>query len=204
MQYALRFDGLFRSFYGSSNSRDSAGFLCYGWLICRNDVVIAQGHGVFARSQDASSNVAEYLALIEGLDALGDLGLEDQSVKVFGDAKSVIDQMIGIASVSSEAIWPLYMRARQLSRRFINLKWVWTPRKNNKAADWLTRRAMQQIRSDQRSYQAALKAASNGSGNKRYPCKLLPIIDLRIFQPASFAGGMAGVFSPLPNLRISL
>lgn len=197
--YTMRFDGLYRSFDGSSESSTKAGFLCYGWIISRDDLVIGQGHGVFARCQDASSNVAEYVALIEGLDALADLGLSDESIKIFGDAKSVIDQMNGIASVSSEAIWPLYMRARQLSRHFIRLKWVWTPRKNNKAADWLTRRAMRQIRSDQRSYQAALRSARNSSGNIRRSAKLLPLIDLRIFQPAARSGNELPGLTLLPN-----
>jgi ribonuclease HI len=198
--YVLRFDGLYRSFSGGNESYDKAGFLCYGWLISRGNVVIGQGHGVFARCRDASSNVAEYVALIEGLDALGDLRLEDETIKVFGDAKSVIDQMNGMASVSSEAIWPLYMRARQLSNRFIKIKWIWTPRKNNKAADWLTRRAMRQIRSDQHSYQAAIKATRNGAGKFKKSSKLLPLIDLRIFQPAPPGEGAAAGLEFLPNL----
>jgi ribonuclease HI len=181
--YALRFDGLYRSFHGESSASDTAGFLCYGWLIYREDVVIAQGHGVFARSRGASSNVAEYLALIEGLDALSDLGIEYEQVKVFGDAKSVIDQMNGSASVSSEAIWPLYMRARQLGKRFLDLKWIWTPRKNNKAADGLTRRAMRQIRFDQRCYQIAVKALTAHTGSRKRSNRLLPLIDLRVYQP---------------------
>ncbi len=202
--YTLRFDGLFRSFNVTSVPNDSAGFLCYGWLISRQDVLIAQGHGVFARGKDASSNVAEYLALIEGLDALSDLGLEDEPIKIFGDAKSIIDQMNGYAGVSSESIWPLYLRARQLSKRFINLKWIWTPRKNNKAADWLTRRAMRQIRYDQRSYQAALRAALTHTSNKRRSARLLPLIDLRIFQHISPGQDTAGGFTPLPNLNMAL
>ena len=202
--YTLRFDGLFRSFSITNVTNDSAGFLCYGWLISRQETLIAQGHGVFARCKDASSNVAEYLALIEGLDAMCDLGLEDEPIKIFGDAKSIIDQMNGLAGVSSESIWPLYLRARQLSKRFINLKWIWTPRKNNKAADWLTRRAMRQIRSDQRSYQAALKAALTHNGNQRRSTRLLPLIDLRIFQPLSPGNGNSGSFTPLPNFNMAL
>jgi ribonuclease HI len=197
--YAMRFDGLYRSFDGSSDSSTKAGFLCYGWLISRDDHIIGQGHGVFARCQDASSNVAEYVALIEGLDALADLGLVDVSIKIFGDAKSVIDQMNGMASVSSEAVWPLYMRAWQLSRQFIKLKWIWTPRKNNKAADGLTRRAMRQIRSDQRSYQAALRAARNASGKIRRSTKLLPLFDLRIFQPVARTASELPGLTLLPN-----
>jgi len=59
--YALRFDGLYRSFHDESNPNDTAGFLCYGWLIYRADVVIAQGHGVFALSKGASSSVVTRL-----------------------------------------------------------------------------------------------------------------------------------------------
>lgn len=196
--FTLRFDGLYRSFNGTNESRDKAGFLCYGWLISRAEVVIGQGHGVFIRCRDASSNVAEYVALIEGLDALSDLGLVDDQIKIFGDAKSVIDQMNGMASVSSEAIWPLYMRARQLSTRFFKIRWIWTPRKNNKAADWLTRRAMRQIHNDQRSYQAAIKAARNGTGKFKNSTKLMPLIDLRIFQPTPAGEGAAPTSGFLP------
>lgn len=201
--YTLRFDGLYRSFTGGNDTNDTAGFLCYGWLITRGNVVIAQGHGVFARCKDASVNAAEYLALIEGLDALRDLGLEYEPIKIFGDAKSIIDQMNGVAGVNSEAIWPLYLRARQMSKRFIKIRWIWTPRKNNKAADWLTRRAMHQVRNDQHSYQAALRAVRTNSGSKRGSTKLLPLIDLRIFQPVSRAAITGEVFIPLPNLPSS-
>lgn len=198
MTYIMRFDGLYRRFQDERRPNDTAGLLCFGWLIYRNEVVIAQGHGVFARNKGASSNVAEYVALVEGLDAMGDLGLEDQSIKVFGDAKSVIDQMVGIASVSSETIWPLYMHARQLANHFPNINWGWTPRRFNKAADSLTRRAMRQIHSDQRTYQTALKAAKNDSGRWRQSAKLLPLIDLRIYQPAYQVGLVSGNPSFLP------
>lgn len=197
--YAMRFDGLYRSFQAEGNPNASAGLLCYGWLIYRKEDVIAQGHGVFARCQGASSNVAEYVALIEGLDALGDLGLQDETIKVFGDAKSVIDQMNGVASVSSEAIWPLYMRARQLGRRFIDVRWIWTPRKNNKAADLLTRRAMRQIRYDPHCYQAVLKAATDVARRRRRSTRLLPLIDLRIFQPTSSSRQATGMPNFIPG-----
>jgi len=196
--YTMRFDGLFRSLKDGGSPNAAAGLLCYGWLIYRKEDVIAHGHGVFARCQGASSNVAEYVALIEGLDAMGDLGLEDETIKVFGDAKSVIDQMNGIASVSSEAIWPLFMRARQLGRRFIDVRWIWTPRKYNKAADLLTRRAMRQIHCDQKSYQVALKAAAGTSGRQR-STRLLPLIDLRIYQPALPAGQEGGILNLVPG-----
>ena len=53
------------------------------------------------RKCTAGSNAAEYLALIEGLEALEDLRIGNEPVEVRGDAKCVIDQMLGHAAVSS-------------------------------------------------------------------------------------------------------
>jgi ribonuclease HI len=192
--YALRFDGLFRGLPGKNGKTVKAGIMCYGWLISQNNVVIAQGHGAFAHGSDASSNVAEYLALIEGLDALYDLGVEEQAIKVLGDSKTVIEQMRGIARVNSEGMWPLFLKARRLAKRFAHLRWVWTPRKNNKEADKLTRRAMKQVRSDQSTYQATLRAITPGKVRGKTQKKFLPVIDLRIYQP-QLAGSK-------PNFRL--
>lgn len=185
MTYIMQFDGLFRRFSEERYPTEPSGLLCFGWLVSRDEIIIAQGHGVFARHKGASSNVAEYLALIEGLDAMGDMGLENETIRVSGDAKSVIDQMLGYSSVNSETIRPLYTRARQLAKGFDHIQWVWTPRKYNRAADWLSRRAMRQFSSDRRTYQAVLKAAKKNSGRFRSSTRLLPLIDLRIYQPFS-------------------
>lgn len=200
--YSLRFDGLFRGIQVENEFPTQAGFLCYGWLVFKKDNLIAQGHGVFVRGCDASSNVAEYLALIEGLDALLDLGQQDAAVKIYGDAKSVIDQMRGAAGVSSESILPHFMRARQLAHQDDNLSWVWMPRRHNKAADWLTRRALRQIYNDPPSYQAAVKAITTHIGKHSRSSKLRPLIDLRIYQPAHTPGMVKGVFTPLPHLSL--
>jgi ribonuclease HI len=178
--YSLRFDGLFRGIPGNDKLSKKAGFLCYGWIICEADVIIAQGHGAYACGLNASSNVAEYLALIEGLEALSDLGIGDKPVIIYGDAKCVIDQMRGAANVNSGTLWPHYDRAMKLANSFLDLDWVWMPRKYNKAADWLTRRAMKQVRYNRKDYQQAVDVISpNGQKKKR---KLLPLYDLRIFH----------------------
>lgn len=198
--YTLRFDGLFRSIPPQDDQSGQAGFMCYGWIITRGEAVVAQGHGVFTRGVDASSNVAEYIALIEGMDALLDLGVEDDTVRILGDAKSVIDQMRGLAGVNSDSVWPLYLRARGLARSFLRLKWVWMPRKHNKAADNLTRRAMKQVRHDEKVYQAAVKSLHTSSGKPRRSTKLTPVFDLRIYQPAQKGGIIDGKYTPLPAM----
>ena len=140
--YTLQFDGLFKPAQGT-NASEQAGFMCYGWLIWKDHRVIARGHGGVARGQAATSNTAEYMALIEGLEALRDMlapkksgvGICKQPVTVIGDARSVIDQMQRTAEVSSAGTRPMYLRARRISDQFMQLEWTWMPREKNRAAN---------------------------------------------------------------------
>jgi ribonuclease HI len=183
MMYTLRFDGIFWGVPGDPRPANTAGFMGYGWLIFRGKTLVAKGHGVFARGKDANSSIAEYLALIEGLEALLDMGVNDQPVEVFGDAKGIIDQMLGHSAVNSPRIQPLYRRAMKLATYFPQLRLKWMPRKHNKEADQLTRRAMRQISCDIQSYQAAVEAIAPEKENSRPKGRFLPLMDLRIFQP---------------------
>lgn len=178
----LQFDGLFRGAPQDLHLSDTAGFMCYGWVILRDNAVIARGHGGYARSHDASSNVAEYLALIEGLEALLDMRASHERIVICGDAKSIIEQMEGRAGVTAESIKPLYRKAHKLAGQFRNLYWSWAPRRFNHAADALTRRALRQIRMNPEQYEAAFQ---DGQGKKRrgsrHRTTLLPLLDLRMY-----------------------
>ena len=186
----MRFDGLFRCInedcagaprHGKSSN---SGVMCYGWLIYRDGVLLARGHGGYARHAEATSNIAEYLALIEGLQALTDMHLEKEAVEIIGDARSVIDQMTGSAGVNSLSTRPLYRKARRLAKFFKNPVWIWTPRQNNHAADLLTRRAMKQIRADQDRYREAIQRIETPSLPARLHRHLFSLLDLTVFQPA--------------------
>lgn len=174
----LEFDGLFRGAPLDLHLKEDAGFMCYGWVISRDGVVIGRGHGGYARAQDASSNVAEYLGLIEGLESLLDMQATAEKVMVSGDAKSVIDQMEGHAAVVASSIRPLYRRAVKLARKFKHLYWTWTPRRFNHAADALTRRALRQIRANPDQYEGVFIQRGRPSA------RLCSILDLRLYQPA--------------------
>ncbi len=175
----LRFDGLYRSFSEDGAAPSRAGVMCYGWVIERNGKPVARGHGGYARREEASSNNAEYLALIEGLSALCDMGCEHETIEVVGDARSVIEQMQGRAAVNSPSTRPLYRRALRLAGRFRRLIWTWTPRRKNHEADLLTRRAMRQIAANPAQYRAAMRAVEE----PRKQTYLFSLLDLRIFQP---------------------
>jgi ribonuclease HI len=157
--------------------------MCYGWLIYRNGKLIARGHGGYMRRLEASSNIAEYLALIEGMEALLDMGFSSEAIEIIGDARSVIDQMVGRAGVNSPSTRPLFRKARRLANRFPRLVWTWTPRRKNRAADMLTRRAIKQIRSNPTAYREAMQWVENHRQPKQEQRSLRTLLDLRIFQP---------------------
>jgi ribonuclease HI len=174
--YTLRFDGLYRNDWSISPTHQT-GLMCYGWLVYRNGLVIARGHGGLLRAHCASSNTAEYLALIEGLSALNDLGIHDEKIQVIGDSKSVIEQMSGVASVNSPRVKNLHHKAVRLCRGFSSLHWLWEPRKRNHDADQLTRRALKQIRL---GMSLGIRMVSSNRSSET-------LLDLRMFGPAKLS-----------------
>ena len=172
----LRFDGLFRTISPNNDPREVTGLMCFGWVIFRDGRLVAHGHGAFARPELASSNSAEYLAMIEGLQALRDMGVQREAVEVIGDARSVIEQMLGLAGVSSPQARPLYQRARRIARHFHNVRWVWQPRRDNSLADQLTRRALKMVNCNRESTRQALQQAVKPRGG------LMTLLDLSVFS----------------------
>ncbi|NPV56330.1 MAG: ribonuclease HI family protein [Anaerolineae bacterium] len=165
--YILHFDGLFKTAAEIQQLPHDCGFLSYGWFVERSGQVIAHGLGTYLRRKSASSSVAEYLAMIEGLEALIDLNACDEPVSVIGDAKSVIDQMQGTTGVTSGDIRPLYDRACKLAEQFVHLQWEWTPREYNKLADALTRRAIHQMRAAKDSYHKGIRSLAPNHGAQK-------------------------------------
>lgn len=176
----LQFDGLFRCAPHELHLGGSAGLMCYGWVILRDNSVIARGHGGYVQRENASSIVAEYIALIEGLEALLDMRVGKEAVLVRGDAKSVIDQMMGNASVSADSIRPLYKRASKLANQMRRVFWEWNPRRYNQSADALTRRALHQIRSNPEQYETAFQSKTKKRGTRRSELSQ-PLLDLRTY-----------------------
>lgn len=150
--YSLYFDGLYRgNIKQKENTLTPLSIMCYGWVICEDGKVIARGHGIYTHHDAATSNGAEYLALIEGLDALQDLKVGNTPITVYGDARTVMEQLQGLSQVTSPRIVHLYQKARKLSKRLGHLHWQWIPRNENRAADQLTRHALRIL--ENRNYQ---------------------------------------------------
>jgi ribonuclease HI len=150
--------------------------LGYGWLLTRDGLEIAHGFGLFYCRGAVNSVLAEYMALTEGLEAIADIHLNKDRVEIRGDARSVIDQMRGAASVSAPTTLAMHRRARALSCQFRHLTWKWIPRNENKLADRLSRRGLRQIR----------RHSEESVGTQNIPdifpdgLKLVPIMDLTL------------------------
>jgi ribonuclease HI len=178
--YTLKFDGLYREISKGTQQNSRSGFISYGWLIYKKDQLVGRGFGVFALDKYAASNIAEYIALIEGLEALADLGVRKEAVEIQGDAKCVIDQMLGVAGISSPPTRNLNNRAKRLAKRFKDLNWLWVPRRHNRDADQLTKHAIRKMRGTQQTFTDALKETPVAS---LLDGKLASVIDLRVYQP---------------------
>jgi ribonuclease HI len=88
----------------------------------------------------ATNNVAEYRALIAGLEAALEVGAE--SVLVLADSKLVVEQVAGRWKVKQEHLRPLHARARALVARFAAAELRHVPRADNADADALANAAM--------------------------------------------------------------
>jgi ribonuclease HI len=88
----------------------------------------------------ASNNVAEYQALIHGLRYA--LARGARKVHVFSDSELVVRQMSGAYRVKHPSMVPLHREARALTRHFEEFRLAHVRREQNKDADRLANRAL--------------------------------------------------------------
>jgi ribonuclease HI len=81
----------------------------------------------------ATNNVAEWRALIAGLEAAIELGIDDLDVRM--DSELVVRQVNGIYRVKHPDLVPLSEKARRLLRKFSRFTVQHVRRKENAAAD---------------------------------------------------------------------
>ncbi len=91
----------------------------------------------------ATNNVAEYVGAICALEYLSRLGFAGE-VAVIGDSELVIRQTNGEYSVRAEHLVPYADRLRQLAGTFRHAEFRWVPREENRRADELSKRAIEQ------------------------------------------------------------
>ena len=82
---------------------------------------------------ETTNNVAEYGALLAGLNRCRELNIQELSV--FGDSNLVINQMKGKWKVKSAHLRTIYTQAQKVARYFTSISYTHVYRKDNKRAD---------------------------------------------------------------------
>ncbi|MBN2058410.1 MAG: ribonuclease HI family protein [Candidatus Saganbacteria bacterium] len=107
-------------------------------------VVIRNDAGILLEVADfigkATNNVAEYMAFIRGLEEALDMG--EKSIECFSDSELLVKQINGEYKVKNEGLTPLFHHAQSLIKKFKHCKVYHTAREENKSADKLANRGI--------------------------------------------------------------
>jgi ribonuclease HI len=92
----------------------------------------------------ATNNVAEYRALLLGLERARELGAEE--IELIGDSELIAKQVLGQYKVKNQALRPLHRQATTALRAFQRWSIRTVPRAQNAEADALVNAALDQAR----------------------------------------------------------
>ena len=107
-------------------------------------IVVKKGAQTLAEISDfigkATNNVAEYMAFIRGLEEALVLGAT--KIECFSDSELLVKQIQGEYKVKNEGLIPLHYHAKSLIRKFKTFSIEHTLREENKHADKLANRGI--------------------------------------------------------------
>ena len=119
-------------------ARGNPGPAAYGYVLETEDGTVLDARG--ERIGVATNNVAEYSALIAGLEKALELGVGE--VEVVSDSELMVKQMRGEYRVKNEALRELFLEASRLARRLENVSYTAVRREHNTLADRLVNDAL--------------------------------------------------------------
>ena len=89
---------------------------------------------------ETTNNQAEYMAFIRGLEEAIDLG--QKNAEAFCDSELLVKQINGEYRVKNHGLLPLYNEVKSLLKKFDKIMIYHTPREENKHADKLANRGI--------------------------------------------------------------
>lgn len=122
--------------YCDGASRGNPGEAGIGCVIFLNDdreIKISEYVG------KTTNNVAEYKALIRGLEEAQNLGVEE--IEIFSDSELLVRQIRGIYKVKNKNLIELYGKVKELLSKLKGYKVIHINRENNSIADKLAKEA---------------------------------------------------------------
>lgn len=125
----------------SRGNPGEAGIGCVIYNKATNEALLEESQYI----GQATNNVAEYKALLVGLEAAIKLGLEQ--LEVYADSELMIKQMKGIYQVKNPGLQPLFREAKKLVGELKSVTFQHVPRNENKKADELANLGIDQKKS---------------------------------------------------------
>jgi probable phosphoglycerate mutase len=124
--------------FTDGGARGNPGPAAYGYVLEADDGTVLAAHG--EKIGIATNNVAEYSALIAGLEKALELGLP--RVEVVSDSELMVKQMRGEYRVKNEALRELFDEAERLAGRIGVVSYSAVRREHNELADRLVNEAL--------------------------------------------------------------
>jgi ribonuclease HI len=121
-------------------ARGNPGPAAYGYVLEAEDGTVLAAHGESIGV--ATNNVAEYRALIAGLEKAVEVGVRE--LEVVSDSELLVKQMRGEYRVKNEALRELSVQASRLARQIGRVRWTAVRREHNELADRLVNEALDQ------------------------------------------------------------
>jgi ribonuclease HI len=119
-------------------ARGNPGPAAYGYVLEDEDGGVLAAHG--ERIGVATNNVAEYRALIAGLERAAQLDVDE--LEVVSDSELMVKQMTGEYRVKNEALRELSIEAARLARKLGKVSYTAVRREHNELADRLVNEAL--------------------------------------------------------------
>ena len=124
--------------YTDGGARGNPGPAAYGYVLEGEDGTLFDARGETIGV--ATNNVAEYRALVAGLEKALELGVDE--VDVVSDSQLLVRQMTGEYKVKNEALRNLSLQAAALARKLRRVTYRSVLREHNELADRLVNEAL--------------------------------------------------------------
>jgi ribonuclease HI len=124
--------------FTDGGARGNPGPAAYGFVLEAEDgtVLASDGQAIGV----ATNNVAEYRALLAGLERAAEMGIDE--VEVVSDSELLVKQMLGEYRVKNQALKLLNDQAHRLASRLRSVDYTAVRREHNELADRLVNEAL--------------------------------------------------------------
>jgi ribonuclease HI len=119
--------------FTDGGARGNPGPAAAAYVLEADDGTVLAAHGEAIGV--ATNNVAEYRALVAGLERARDAGVHE--LEVVSDSELVVKQMRGEYKVKKAALRELSLKAAKLAREIGAVRYTAVPREHNELADTL-------------------------------------------------------------------